>query len=261
VIYKLPELLAADTSDTVYVVEGEKDADQLAALGLVTTTNPQGAGKWREEYTAPLVGRRVVILPDNDKAGSDHVRMAARSLIGKASSVKVLELPGLLLKGDVSDYLAHGGARDSLIELAQRCPEWVERAEDGEHTSRALVTRVSDVETKPVDWLWPDRIPLGKFTLFQGDPCVGKSFETLDIAARVSTGNGWPDSPDSRAVPGDAILLSAEDDVADAIRSRLEAAGADLSRVHVISGVRRTAKPGISSFSLADDLCILEHEL
>jgi len=106
------------------------------------------------------------------------------------------------------------------------------------------VTRVSDVETKPVDWLWPDRIPLGKFTLFQGDPCVGKSFETLDIAARVSTGNGWPDSPDSRAVPGDAILLSAEDDVADTIRSRLEAAGADLSRVHVISGGAQNCEAG-----------------
>ncbi len=191
-IYKLPELLAADTSDTVYVVEGEKDADQLAALGLVTTTNPQGAGKWREEYTAPLVGRRVVILPDNDKAGSDHVRMAARSLIGKASSVKVLELPGLPLKGDVSDYLAHGGARDSLIELAQRCPEWVERAEDGEHTSRALVTRVSDVETKPVDWLWPDRIPLGKFTLFQGDPASANRLKPLTLPRVYRPGMDGP---------------------------------------------------------------------
>jgi hypothetical protein len=67
--YRLPELLAADKQVTVYAAEGEEDVDRLRALGLVSTTNPEGAGKWREEFSEHLKDRHVVILPDNDEAG------------------------------------------------------------------------------------------------------------------------------------------------------------------------------------------------
>lgn len=66
VLYRLPEVLTAVREGRpVFIVEGEKDADSLAALGLVATTNPNGAGKWRPEYSEALHGARVVILPDN----------------------------------------------------------------------------------------------------------------------------------------------------------------------------------------------------
>ena len=65
--YRLPELLAADPETVVYVCEGEKDCDRLASLGIVATTNCGGAGKWRDQYSEPLRGRDVVILPDNDE--------------------------------------------------------------------------------------------------------------------------------------------------------------------------------------------------
>ena len=81
------------------VVEGEKDADRLRALGFVATTNPQGAGKWRPEYAEALAGKRVVILPDNDEAGRKHAGKVAASLRGKAASVKVLELAGPAREG------------------------------------------------------------------------------------------------------------------------------------------------------------------
>jgi hypothetical protein len=77
VLYRLPELLAADPARRVYVVEGEKDADNLAALGFVTTTNPGGAGKWNASYSEVLCGRSVVILPDNDEAGRTHAEQVA----------------------------------------------------------------------------------------------------------------------------------------------------------------------------------------
>ncbi|MGI9070752.1 MAG: AAA family ATPase [Bryobacteraceae bacterium] len=100
-----------------------------------------------------------------------------------------------------------------------------------------LVTRrVSDVEAKPVCWLWPTRIPRGKLTIIAGDPGLGKSQITASVAAVVTRGGRWPvDRQDSDA--GDALFLSAEDDTADTLRPRLEAAGADLNRVHVIEGV------------------------
>jgi hypothetical protein len=72
VLYRLPQLLAAPSADPVFFAEGEKDVDRLRGLGLIATCNPGGAGKWRDEFGAPLRGRLVVILPDNDEAGDRH---------------------------------------------------------------------------------------------------------------------------------------------------------------------------------------------
>jgi putative DNA primase/helicase len=113
--YRLPELLNAGE---VYVCEGEKDCDNLAKLGIVATTNPGGAGKWPDTFGRWFDGRHVIILPDNDPAGRDHARDVARKLDGKAAGVRVLELPGVKPKGDVSDWMAAGGTRDKLEELA-----------------------------------------------------------------------------------------------------------------------------------------------
>jgi len=123
VLYRLPELLAAKPSMTVFVVEGEKDADRLAKLGLVATTSVGGAGKWHAEYNQYLAGRKVVVLPDNDEPGRDHAQRVAASLRGVAASVKVLALPGLPPKGDVSDWLDKGGTPKNLMTLAAKAPE------------------------------------------------------------------------------------------------------------------------------------------
>src|SRR5437764_964924 len=84
------------------------EGGRLRALGLVASTNPQGAGKWRPEYVEFLSGKRVVVLTDNDEAGRKHAGKVAASLRGKAASVKMLELPGLPEKGDASDWLDAG---------------------------------------------------------------------------------------------------------------------------------------------------------
>ena len=120
VLYRLPELLAADPSETVFLVEGEKDADNLARGGLTATTNPGGAGKWRPEYSATLRGRHVAILPDHDEVGRQHAADVARSLAGAAASVRAVDLPGLAEHGDVSDWLVAGHTVAELRELVQR---------------------------------------------------------------------------------------------------------------------------------------------
>lgn len=91
------------------------------------------------------------------------------------------------------------------------------------------------IETKEVVWLWPGWIPLGKLTILDGDPGLGKSTMLLDIAARISKNAIMPDGTSGQA--GHAILMSAEDAPEDTIRPRLEAAGADLSRIHDLSEV------------------------
>lgn len=87
--------------------------------------------------------------------------------------------------------------------------------------------RLDGVKRETLKWLWPGRIPLGKLTLLAGDPGLGKSLVTLDIASRVSNGWSWPDNPLVSQPAGDVILLNAEDDLADTIAPRLDRAGAD----------------------------------
>jgi len=120
-LYRLPELLAACDA-TVWIAEGEKDCDRLAGLGLVATTNVGGAGKWRPEYTDTLRGRDVVILPDNDEPGRKHAIEVATALTRAAKSVRVLAVPGIPAKGDVSDWVSAGGDAVQLRALAAAAP-------------------------------------------------------------------------------------------------------------------------------------------
>lgn len=119
--------------------------------------------------------------------------------------------------------------------------------------ARAELVRLSDVQPQPVEWLWSHRLALGKLTIFAGDPGLGKSFLSLDIAARLSRGRPWPDAPGIAQADGSVILLSAEDDPADTIRPRLDAAGADVSRIHVLTTVRQPDGK-LAMFNLERDL-------
>jgi hypothetical protein len=154
VLYRLSELLAADPGRPVFILEGEKDVDQLARLEIVATTNAQGAGKWRPEYSEALRGRHIIILPDNDTPGRSHAAAVAASLEGVAASVRILELPGLPPKGDVSDWLAAGGTKEELLTLAQRGDAW-EPPPDEHKTSP---TGEYQGDPKP----WEPPIPLGE---------------------------------------------------------------------------------------------------
>lgn len=115
VLYRLPEVRAAIAQRRpVIVVEGEKDADNLAALGYTATTASMGAGKWRDDHSEQLAGADVYLMGDNDEPGREHVRSVADMLLGVAASVHICdvtsECPALPPKGDISDAL-------------DRCPE------------------------------------------------------------------------------------------------------------------------------------------
>ena len=125
VLYRLPELLhAISAGQAIFLVEGEKDADKLVSLGLAATTNAGGAEKWRPEYTESLRGAHIVLLPDNDAPGRKHTDKIAASVLPVAASVRLLDLPNLPPKGDVSDWLKAGGTADELQQMADAAPEW-----------------------------------------------------------------------------------------------------------------------------------------
>lgn len=107
---------------------------------------------------------------------------------------------------------------------------------------RALITKLSDIEAVEVNWLWKPYIPLGKLTLLEGDPSVGKTWLALQIAATISRGGPFP-SPDSGKPeginqPGNILYLSAEDGLADTLRPRLDNLGANVEKVFMLTGSR-----------------------
>lgn len=124
ILYQLPHLLEADPEHWVFVVEGEKDCDRLLSLGLNATCNSGGAGKWSLTDSTPLHGRRVVIIPDADDKGREHAEDVATSLHGKAAEVTIVDLPGLVPKGDSSDWFDNGGTVDALLALADAAKPW-----------------------------------------------------------------------------------------------------------------------------------------
>lgn len=120
ILYKLPRLLEAPAGEPILIAEGERDIDALTHLGFIATTNVGGAGKWLGEYGQHLLGRDVVILPDNDTPGEKHAKLVSEALAGVASTVKILRLPGLPPKGDVSDWIGLGGTTEQLRSLIAR---------------------------------------------------------------------------------------------------------------------------------------------
>ena len=124
--------------------------------------------------------------------------------------------------------------------------------------SRPVATLLSEVEPERIEWLWPGRIPLGKLTVLDGDPGLGKSAMTLDIAARVSAGLELPDG--ERCEPAGVLLMSAEDGLADTIRPRLDAAGADTKRILALT--TKTDQQGAEQMvSIPEDLPLIEREI
>lgn len=93
-----------------------------------------------------------------------------------------------------------------------------------------IVVRASTIEPKTVEWLWPNRVPLGFISIFAGRTSVGKSFVTHDIVARVTTGGEWPDLPGECAPVGNVLIVS-EDSQDTVLVPRLIAMNADLEKV------------------------------
>ncbi|NLH99892.1 MAG: AAA family ATPase, partial [Chthonomonadales bacterium] len=212
VLYRLPAVLdAVRHRKPVWIVEGEKDADALATIGLCATTNSGGAGKWLPDAAETLRQAHVVVMPDNDDPGRAHADIVANALHGIAASVRILALPDLPPKGDVSDWLSGKdpqAAAAELRKLARATPIFSPTARPA---PRERPIPVSEVPIRRIEWLWPARLARGEITEICGDPGLGKSMLGVEIAALLSRGAPWPDGTHPPE-PVSTMLLSAEDD-------------------------------------------------
>jgi putative DNA primase/helicase len=234
--YRLPELLK---SRSVILVEGEKDVHTVERLGLVATTTAGGTKSWkREVYARHFQGKRVAIIPDNDDPGREYAVRVMEDLRGIAEMVKIIQLPELKPKQDISDWVRgyeDEEAKSVLIKLIQRAPEWMLPAPSS-------LLRIADVAPREVSFAWEPYLPLGKVTLIDGDPGIGKSFLTCAIATGLSLGRGLRGK---HIGPTQTLLMCREDDADDTIRPRLEAMRADLGRVFVYGDELEFTGPGL----------------
>lgn len=268
--------IVANPEAPVWIVEGEQKADALNRLGLVATTSGGAASAGAADW-GPLQERPAVIWPDHDEAGRRYGATVAATLTRMGCTVTLIDTEelGLPESGDAIDWLrTHPHATAANIEALSSCAAQSLRDanvvttspvhDEDANVDQLLCTRAADLAPQSIQWLWPHRIALGKVTLLIGDPGLGKSLLTVGLAAHVTNGRPWPvDS--APCEKGDVIFLSAEDDAADTIRPRLDAAGADVRRVYIVHGVREvdrsTGKPIRRMVSLKRDLETVEHWL
>lgn len=177
--YRLPKVL---TVETVYLVEGERDVHTVEGWGLVASCNSEGAGKFRPVLAQYFAGKNIVILPDNDEPGRKHAAAVAVALLSVAASVRIVELPGLPAKGDVTDWRDIGGTFEQFKELVGAAAQIDAAALSGLRARWGLTT-----EPKP------GGAPAGNDAPAEGSSearCDKTSFEKQWAAFQAETGGG-----------------------------------------------------------------------
>lgn len=225
VLYRLPAVLAARE---VLLVEGEKDVDALAELGLTASTNPMGARKWREEYNEVLKGKDIVLIPDNDNEGREHMTQVAISLNSGAKSLKWIDLPGLPSKGDISDFIA---GFDDKAEAAEKLSILVENAGPYAPPKKAtindIIIQARDfviLDIPPKESLlhpWLTELSITFISSWRG---TGKTWLALSILDAVSKGKPFGPWAVKKSVP--CLFLDAEMPAQD-IQERAQELGID----------------------------------
>ena len=227
----LYNLLTADLSGDVWIVEGEPDTLVMAQAGLQVVGYPSASYRPTDEEVEMLsTAKRRFLAGDNDAAGIKTMGELQKRLRGLTY---VIKWPNN--RKDANDVLTNECGNDpkkfqALVEdLKNRATQTV---------PVSIIRDASDIPMKQIKWLWQDRIPLGKITLFAGNPDNGKSLASTSIAAHVSKGVPLPESHFAYP-PSDVLMLIGEDDADDTAVPRLKAAGANLERIHFLEAVRK----------------------
>jgi hypothetical protein len=179
---------------------------------------------------------------------------------------------------DVAEFLAlhPTDGKKQLIERCKQAAPWTppssttvsgerpiptsERREADAFEPEAVLVNMADVQIEPVEWLWPQRLARGKLHNWIGDPGMGKSMLSLDVAARISTGRPFPDGAPTSI--GSVVFIAAEDGLGDTMKPRLQAYGADMGQIHVLEAVRfGEAEHAQRGISLERDIAILERAI
>jgi len=230
--YQLPRVIK---TETIFIVEGEKDCHSLEKLNLVGTCNVGGAGNWTPDLNHHFKDKELFMLADNDKPGRDHIAKVYENLKDIAASIKQIELSGLQKGGDFTDWL---NGFDDMETAAERLAIMVENAEpyepknqvqqaggaglyglkkfDSTGFSAAELMLMNLPEPK---WAIPDILPEG-LGILAGKPKMGKSGLSLNIGLAVTAGGK---ALGKINVEKGAVLYLALEDTKRRLKTRLTA--------------------------------------
>jgi putative DNA primase/helicase len=239
------------TGATLYEVTGHAVACAFTASNLKAVA---------ESLKRKYPGAVLIVCADDDHSiyGNPGLTKAVEAA---QSADALLAFPSFPPKRGKLDTDFNDLARVSGQKAVKDCIEGAQKPESVQKEELPfLFRRLSDIEARPVRWLWPGRIARGKVSILAGHPGLGKSQLTASMAAIVTTGGVWP-LDRTRCERGNVVFFSAEDDAEDTIRPRLEAAGADLTRVFIMDAV--LTGDSTRSFNLVHDISrlslMLEH--
>ena len=272
--YLLYQRYAWGNAETIYICEGERTSDAVEALGLAATASLGGPSKAKLSDWTPLKGKNVVILSDYDDKGWNYARQVAQLCLGiGALSAKIVMVPGVKVGEGPCEWIENVRAASGDEAILPELQKLVDAAAFVELTPpvpeppkgvQLELKSIADFEPAPQKWVFDRVIPQGKLTVLMGESGIGKSRTLLEIAAKVTRGLTGPHD-DQPQEPGLVILFSPEDGVAENIRPRLEASGADLTKVSVIPGFseldERTGLQLAWEFQLDRDMSFLETKL
>ena len=190
VLYRWPDLIK-HPSATVFVCEGEKDADRLASLGYCAVS-PDGRKRWSEECVEALKGRDLFILEDNDDPGRQRALAAAVAAHGSAASVRVVRLPNLRDGGDVSDWLnadpSHAG---TLVDICRSTPEWSPNAEEAPLPPLTIAEWKGREDLAEPDFLLGHFLTTTSRLLLTATTGLGKTNFCMAVAIRIAAKLGF----------------------------------------------------------------------
>jgi 5S rRNA maturation endonuclease (ribonuclease M5) len=191
VLYQLPTLLKGIAEkQTIFLVEGEKDADKLLGYGLVATTAPESL-KWPDEFSEVLKDADIVILYDMDKTGWERRDLLCKKLCGRVKRLRVVKLPGLEYQDshgkDVSDWLTLGNTTQQLIEIVAQTPDYTVPQQSGKIRA-VTVNEFLNMQLPKREMLLAPFLPSQGLGLLYAKRGVGKTHVALGIACAVATG-------------------------------------------------------------------------
>lgn len=243
VLYNLPAIAKANMDEPVWVVEGEKDVDALTKMGIVATTCPMGAKKWKPHYNDYLKGRRVILCPDNDETGIEHMEAVEEALKGVALSASLTRLSSVWKdcpeKGDISDFIDAGSC---LMELLNNAGEPGVRVLRDTDTQEDRIWELLNAGQYDEAVPPPESLPIaslgGVGVIWRGNvhalvagSKVGKTRFMASLARAAVTGEsslGWSGSSAS----GQVIYLDFEQDAEDFYNAMHVQAGVTKDDVH-----------------------------
>lgn len=186
--YGLPRLShSIQNGETILICEGEKDVETLWEWGLAATCNPQGSGKWPEEFGKYFqAAKRVILCEDNDEAGRTHVSVVGSALKRQGIDVRVIDFRSMPPKSDVTDWRDAGGTEDEFLDLMSNAKRWTPEVPKSNYGALRWVDM--DQPGPEVEWLWDNFLTQHDKSIIGGESQSGKSFLGINLGLHIALG-------------------------------------------------------------------------